>query len=372
MTQRLLLLLPEVRPPGDASASWWRLDEEAILEEGSGADWRQFVRPPAAGGIGLPLVALAPSAAVRLSFHEAKGETDRQRLGVARAEALAGAMADPATVHAVAGIHDDRLCVASVANGTMVEWLDWFASHGVDPDAIVPAGLLLPPTPGWTTVALGAERIVGRDTLVFADEPALREALVGEEEVATLPADALAERLRFAAASPLNLRSGRFARRRLLVLDWRRVRELAAIAATIPLLGALIALAMIIRLNQASDRLEAETVRLASAALGSQVTAAAAGSALDARISQVPGASGSPFVPLAAVYQHVQQVPGASASSLSWRPDGTLVVSLAATRVEDLNRILAALQRSGFRVTAVSRTGTTGQAVADITVRSAP
>jgi general secretion pathway protein L len=242
----------------------------------------------------------------------------------------------------------------------------------VEPDAIVPAGLLVPPTPGWTAVAVGGERIIGRDRLVFPDEPALRDALVGEEEVETLSADALGERLRWLAnVTPLNLRSGRFARRRLLVLDWRRVRELATIALTIPLLGLIMAVVIIVRLNQSSDRLEAETVRLASAAVGQQVTAATAASALDTRISQVAGASGSPFVPLAAVYQQVQQVPGASASSIAWRPDGTLVVSLAATRTEDLNRILAALQRSGFRVTAVSRTGSSGQAVADITVRSA-
>lgn len=367
MTERLLLLLPAVCPPGDATAHWWRVSADSVLEQGSGSEWVGL-----AGAGRLPLVALAPVASVRLAFPDASGETERQRLGVARAEALAASMAEPATLHAVAGLVEDRIAVALVGNGAMVEWLDWLSSFGADPDAILPAGLLLPVSDRWTSAALGSERMVGRGNLVLADEPALREALVGEEEVQPLAPETLADRLLWlAAAQPLNLRTGRFARRRLFLLDWRRVRELVAIAACIPLLGAIMAVIMIVRLNQSSDGLEAETARLASAALGSQVAAAAATSALDARISQVPGAGGSPFVPLAAVYQQLQQVPGASASTLSWRPDGTLAVSLAATRTEDINRILAALQRSGYRVTATSRAGPSGQTIADITVRSA-
>lgn len=367
MTERLLLLLPPVAVPGDASAHWWRLSADAVLEQGSGPEWLAIARAER-----LPLVALAPVASVRLAFPQSAGETERQRLGVARAEVLAASMAEPATLHAVAGLVEDRTAVALAANGAVIEWLDWLSALGVDPDAILPAGLLLPLADRWSSAVLGSERIIGRGTMILPDEPALREALVGEEEVLALSPDEVAERLLWLAATqPLNLRSGRFARRRLFVLDWARVRELAALAACIPLLGAIMALVMIVRLNQSSDALEAETARLASAALGSQVAAAAAAGALDARISQVPGASGSPFVPLAAVYQQLQQVPGTSASTLSWRPDGTLAVSLAATRTEDINRILAALQRTGYRVTATSRSGPSGQIVADITVRSA-
>ena len=65
---------------------------------------------------------------------------------------------------------------------------------------------------------------------------------------------------------------GRFARRRLLVLDWARLRNLAAIAATIPLIGLLVALTMVIRLNMDSDRLDAEAAALASRALSRPVT----------------------------------------------------------------------------------------------------
>jgi general secretion pathway protein L len=340
---------------------------DAVLEHGSGPEWLVAHKDR-----GLPLVALAPVAAVRLAFPQAAGETERQRLGVARAEALAGSMAEPATLHAVAGLVEGRMAVALAANGAMIEWLDWLSAFGADPDAILAAGLVLPLADEWRAAALASERMIGRGDLVLPDEPALRDALVGEEEIRELVPESVGSRLLWlASALPLNLRSGRFARRRLFVLDWARVRELVALAALIPLLGLLMALVMIVRLDSASDRLEAETARLASAALGRQVSAEAAASALDVRIGEIPGASGSPFVPLAAVYSQVQQVPGASTSSVSWRPDGTLAISLAATRTEDINRILLALQRTGYRVTATSRSGPTGQIIADITVRSA-
>jgi general secretion pathway protein L len=282
-------------------------------------------------------------------------------------------MADAATLHAVAGTVDDRLAVAVVANGTMIEWLDWLSAHGADPVAILPAGLVAPWSEIWTAATLGPERIIARTGLVAPDEPALRDALVEPgDEVVTLAPGEVDQRLAWMAATlPLNLRTGRFARRRLLLLDWRRLRELAALALLVPLLGLAMGLVMLIRLDRDSARLEAETAQLASAAVGQQVTAAAAAAALDMRIGATPGATGSPFPPLAALYQQLQQISGVTAVSVTYRPDGTLAASLAATRVEDINRLLLSLQRLGYRVTATTRPGASGQMIADLTLRSA-
>jgi general secretion pathway protein L len=372
MSDSLLLLLPAVTEPADASACWWRLSNGQVVQEGVDQAWRALVHPPT-GGPGLPLIALTPVSAVRLDWPEPDGDTERQRLGVARAASLQQGMADAATLHAVAGMIEDRLAVAVAANGSMVEWLDWLAGHGADPLAILPAGLIAPWRGQWVAAALGPERMIAREGLVAPDEPALRQALVADgEEVATLDPEHVAERLAWLAATlPLNLRTGRFARRRLLLLDWRRLRELAAIALLVPLLGLAMGLILLVRLDQSSARLEAETARLASAAVGSEVSAAAAAAALDGRIGATPGAAGSPFSALAALYQQLQQNPGATAVSVTYRPDGTLAASLAATRVEDINRLLLALQRLGYRVTATTRPGTSGQMIADLTLRSA-
>lgn len=371
MSDRLLLLLPTGGDRADAAAHWWRVSGVAVVERGSDAAWRALAAPPG-GGPALPLVALAPVAAVRLTWPEPQGATERQRLGIARAMALQDGMADPSTLHAVAGMVEGRLGVALAANGSMVEWLDWLSAQGADPLAIIPSGLLLPASETWTGAVLGSEQMLRRGDLIVPDEPALRDALVGGEEVTPFDEADVERRLAFLADTlPLDLRTGRFARRRLLVLDWGRVRELAALALLVPLLALATALIMLIRLNQSSERLEAETAALASRALGQEVSTAAAAGALDARIGETPGASGSPFPPLAALYQQLQAVPGTTAAAVSYRPDGTLTASLAATRVEDVNRLLLALQRSGYRVTATTRSGTSGQLFADLTLRSA-
>lgn len=373
MSDQLLLLIPSVCDPADAAAHWWRVSGRVITDHGSDEAWRALAVPPT-GGAGLPLIALAPVAAVRLDWPEPVGETERQRLGVARAAAMQGGMADAATLHAVSELVEDRLATALVANGSMVEWLDWLAAQGADPVAILPAGLLAPWSEAWVATELGPERILARAGLAVPDEPALREALVEPEvEVTTLPAGLVDERLTWMAeALPLNLRTGRFARRRLLVLDWRRLRELAALALLVPLLGLAMGLVLLVRLNADSSRLEAETARLASAAVGQQVEAAAAAGALDTKIGSTPGAAGSPFTLITALYQQLQQTSGANAVSVAYRPDGTLAASLSATRVEDLNRLLLALQRLGYRVTASpSRQGPGGQIVVDLTMRGA-
>ena len=364
MNDALLLLLPAVCDPADATACWWRVSGGAIVEQGTDASWRATQ---------LTLIALAPVSAVRLDWPEPQGETERQRFGVARAAAVQQGMADPATLHAVAGSVEDRLAVATVANGCMVEWLDWLTAHGADPTAVLPASLVAPWSEGWMAAGLGPERMIARAGTVAPDEPALRDALVEPgEEVAELSPETLQERLVWLAAIlPLNLRTGRFARRRLLLLDWRRLRELAALALLIPLLGLAMGLILLVRLDRESAQLEAETARLASAAIGQQVTAAAAAAALDTRIGATPGAAGSPFPPIAALYQQLQQLSGVTAVSVTYRPDGTLAASLAATRVEDINRLLLSLQRLGYRVTATTRPGTSGQMIADLTLRSA-
>src|SRR5690242_5852206 len=100
MSDAVILLLPSVRDDADASASWWRVIGGAVVDEGTDGSWR-------AGDI--PLIALAPVAATRLEWPEPQGETERQRLGIARASATQQGMADPETLHAVAGTVEDRL-----------------------------------------------------------------------------------------------------------------------------------------------------------------------------------------------------------------------------------------------------------------------
>jgi hypothetical protein len=198
----------------------------------------------------------------------------------------------------VAGQVEGQLAVTIVANGSMIEWLDWLSAHGADPIAILPAGLAAPRSDTWVAAALGPERMIARAGLIAPDEPAMRDALVESgEEVTTLAPEALHQRLVWLAATlPLNLRTGRFARRRLLLLDWRRLRELAALPCSSPC-SAWHGPSLLIRLDRDLRRLEAETARLPARRRPAGHRRAAA-AALDTRIGATPGATAHPFRPL--------------------------------------------------------------------------
>ena len=68
----------------------------------------------------------------------------------------------------------------------------------------------------------------------------------------------------------------------------------------------------------------------------------------------------------------MRDTPGVTLKTLSHRTDGTLTTTLAGPRVDDLNKVLLALQARGYRVTAQPMAGTDGQQMANITVRAVP
>ncbi len=371
VAETLILALPEVADPAFREAHWWLVADGAIVESGVGADWPSLVDD--AAGQRRRLVALAPIAAVRLVFAPANSSaaSPRQAAAIARVAAVEQSLGDPATLHsASAALPDGRLITALVANGTMLEWIDWATALGADPDHIVPVATLLPLGEAWVSATIGAETLIGRGETVMPFEPALTEAIVGDEEITDLSAEEVAAALIIAAETPLiDLRSGRFARRRRIVIERGRIRELVALACLIPLLTLLWAIVSIVKLNSSSDRLNAETLRLAEATIGR--TPALETAAAD--MAQVKGAgSGGLSIALTALFQKLQAEPGISTTQLGYSGNGTLQTTLAAPTVDEINRLLLALQRDGYQVTAVPRQAPDGRSMVDITVRSGP
>lgn len=214
--------------------------------------------------------------------------------------------------------------------------------------------------------------MVGRHHLVMPFEPDLAEAVIGALTVHTFPLESIQAALVEAAEAPLiDLRSGRFAkRRRLLVLDRAHIRELVSLAALIPLLTLLWALVSIAKLERSSDRLDAETQRIAAATIGRSPTIEAA--ATDMAQSLGSAASGGLTPVLTALLNGLQAERGISSTQLAYRGDGTLAGTLAAPTVDEINRLLVALQRDGYRITAVPRQATDGRSMVEVTIRSGP
>lgn len=367
MADTLLFALPEA-PDGERRAThWWHVVDGEMVSAGSGDEWLNFASRRR------KLIGIAPAAQVRLSFSDKPpAATNKQAEAVARVAAVNSSLGDDETLHSASAVAEDgRIVTAVTDKEAMGGWLDWAKTLGSEPNLVVPAGALLPLSDGWTAATFGEAHVIGRRGTVLPDEPALTECVVGDANVETLNDEEVRSALARAAEAPLiDLRTGRFARRRHIAIEGGRLRELAILAGLIPLVLLAWALVAIFKLERSTDRLDAETVSVASAALGKPVTIETAESELAQRAGG--SAFGGLLPPLTATYQALQQEQSVSLTSLSYAPDGTLSVTFAAPTPKEVNRVLLALQRNGYRVTAVPRQSPDGRAMVDATVRSGP
>ena len=368
MADTLLFALPEKPARDRRDTHWWHVVDGELVSEGQGDEWLNFAGPRR------NLIGIAPAAQVRLSFSEkvSATTTDRQAEAVARVAAVNSSLGEDKTLHSVSGVSDDGTIMTAVTEKVaMTAWLDWARALGAEPSQVVPAGALLPLADRWRAAKFGGEHVVGRRGTVFPDEPELTESIVANGTIETLAEEEVRSALVYAAqASLVDLRSGPFARRRRIAIEGRQMRELAILAALIPLVLLAWALIAIFKLERSTSRLNSETLSTASAALGRPVTLETAESALAQRVGG--SAYGGLMAPLTAVYQALQPEQGVSVTSLSYAPDGTLSVTLAAPGVDAVNRVLVALQRNGYRVTAVPRQSPDGRSMVDATVRTGP
>ncbi len=317
-----------------------------------------------------PLVLLLPAIDCPVHWVEIKAATPRQAAAAARVEALAAAV--DADVHVVAEPRDGAIPVATVGHMVMRHWLEWAAANGHAVEAVMPAALALPePASGTISVAtLGNERVARSATRAFAIEPGLEAVLtVGLPQVAADPAACLAA---LAANPHLDLRTGPYAPPRSRVFTQDRLRAAAALIALILLVSLAIGVARLVRVHADIARIDGQIGAQASAALNREVSAQNAVAELDTRIAAIGASRGSANAALAALMQAMEAQSSVGIDSASWDRAGTLTVTLGATRAEDINPVLLALQAAGYRITAQPRTGADGRALGDVTIRSEP
>ncbi len=354
----IVVLLPDAPVAGDATAHWWRIEGGVIVARGVGSEWLE----PAARRIGL-----APATRVRTvaAMPSERAANPRQAIGIERNSLLEANLGEAETLHAVTVARGDgRLVTTIAANATMLEWLDWAEARGTQLDHIVPTAMVLPLGEEWVRTTVGSDNILGRGDMVIPDEPALTDALVDPElGAATLDPDAVdAALLRIAAAPAPDLRSGRFAARRVIV-DRSTLRQLALLAVLIGLVTLIAALIQIGKLERSRATLDAQSLALAQGVLGPSATLETA----EAELAERAGGGGmSPLV--AALLQRLQAESDVAMTTLGYAQE-TLSVTLDAASLDAINRTLAALQRDGYRVSAVPRQGSNGRSLADITVR---
>ena len=369
----LLVALPDHPAGGDGTAHWWRVIGDRV-EAGAGSEWLALAADVEARP---RVIGLAPAALVRLDFSTRPegAASPRQAATIARMGALEQSLGEPETLHSATALLEGdppNLVTAVAANSKIQEWLDWAEGLAVRIDHIVPVAMVLPLGDRWTAATIGSERIVGRRGMVLPDEPGLTDSLLGDsaEQPDELDPDALELALaRIAAAPEPDLRSGRFARRRRLVIDRMKVRELALLALAIILLSALIAVVEIVKLDRSRSALDSETLAIARKAVGPAVTLDNAEAALAARAG--PAGGGSLSSGVAAVLARLQGEPTVSLSTIGYS-GGTLSFTVSGQDPNAINRVLLALRRDGYRVSAVPRSQGDGRTLAEVTLREGP
>ncbi|WP_299646703.1 type II secretion system protein GspL [Sphingomonas bacterium] len=358
MTATLLFL-----PHRDAPYRWWRMDAQGIAE-GEGFP------PPAEDD---RLIAVPPADAVTLHWAVLPTRSPAQATAAARILAGEASAVPAAELHVAVGEEGtEERPIAVVGAAAMRTWLAELALAGLDPQAMVPAPMLLPrPDEGYTRAELAGGGVVRGRTSGFADEARLTELVTGGEDARVIGRDELTQALAAAIAAPaLDLRQGPFARRRRRELDWALIRRLAWLALTILLVTLAIFVVRLAKYSFAADALEARAAALARTGLPRGETIVDADRQLAERLGAVRG-PGLGFTGMAAaVFAAVRATPGTEVTGLDFQPTGNLKISVAAARESLPTDLKRAIERAGFVVDASTFTSANGRVTGDMTVRA--
>jgi len=355
----LILLLPATR---DEAWRHWRVTAEGVGPE-------QVSEPMPEHGV---VTVLVPGALAPVADKPLPAMPVAQALAAERLSQGQGGLA--AERHIAVSAAEGRLLASRVAAADMDRWLAALAQAGIDPQALVPAALVLPRQDGALVLGRVGNQLVARtEQAAFAAEEALVDLLGDGLEQVALDDDALFHRLaQIHAAPPLNLRQGAYAPRRVSVFRTANWLGLVRMAATAALLGLLLMLVWIVKWNLDSRAEEARALELAQQRFPAATDLASAERLLAAELAK-RGQGGASFAaPTAALLDAMRPVAGVKLRDLGYGADGTLRFTAAAPRAEDVNAVLIALQNNGWKVTVPPAIAPdpTGATVAAITMRA--
>jgi general secretion pathway protein L len=342
--------------------SWLRFDGSEAVDRGEGI----IVAEP-----GERVVAIVPGRDVAVHRAALPNLTEAQARAAARLVIADVSVSNIDNLHVAVGAADDdgNRTIVAIDCARMGDYLSDAAINGFDPDVIVAAPLLLPPSlDDYVRADLGAETIVRGPDSAFADDPAVTPLVTaGQERV--LEGQALEYAIAGALAQPeVDLRQGAFARRRSFAIDHGWLRRFATMALVLLGLTLLIKIVEIVRLNRAAGAIEANNKQVAAAALPAGTTITDPALQLRNALAARAGPGGG-LVPLAAaVIGAIEATPGVDLSNMVFDGGGTLRVTLRAQRAGDLATIEAKLSAMGLAIAPGALITDQGRSVRDITV----
>ena len=362
----------EVRP------AWLRVDDGVIVDSGQDDGWVDAWEKPSDGEGEDRLVALAPAADIPIRWHHYPDAAPAQAAAAARLDALRDSLGEAAALHVVAGQPAEEgqaVPVAVTTHAAMTAWNDWLQARGLSAAAIVPSAATVPPPEPDTlwTADVGGEAVVRTADRAFLSDPELDPLIAGDRTIVPLAAEPMREALLLSLTTPpLDLLTGAWKPKRSWSVDPALVRIGKRLLIALVVVSLLIPIVYAVRLMSDTSRADEATVDIAQKAGVKAADAEAAEAELDRRLAAAGGGPLAFSVPASALYDAMRNVPGVALKTLSHRTDGTLTTTLAAPRVDDINKVLLALQARGYRITAQPMAGTDGQQMANVTIRAVP
>jgi general secretion pathway protein L len=202
------------------------------------------------------VVAVLPGTLAAVHRIELPGLTDKQARAAARLTAAEASLSPIDALHvAIGGDDDGWRTVVAADRGVMGALLTLLAEEGIDPDAVVPATLLLARPEGAVRTPIAGETVVRTGAGGYVEEPGLA-GLFGDVP-RDLSADEAARQIAAAVAMPeVDLRQGEFARSRGWRVDWVAARRLGWLALTLLVLTLAIELITLMRIDATAKRIE--------------------------------------------------------------------------------------------------------------------
>lgn len=340
MSDRDILFLP---PGGHGDVRWLRIADDRVAARGDGipADVTNAT-------------VVVPAQDVTLHWAKLPDRSHAQSIAAARLLAADVSVSPIGDLHVAVGREaGEERPIGVVAGARMHAWLAAMAGWGIEPDAMIPAPMLLPrPETGYLAADLGSETVVRGSASGFADEPVLTDLITAGSPPERLSRDAIEAAIIAAVNDPaLDLRQGSFARRRRQVgVNWALLRRIIWMAVAALTLALITTLVLIAKHNLAAERIEAQADARARQGLRRGEPVSDAARQLDERVARLRGA-GQGFTRTAAtLFAALRAVPGTELTAIAFDANGDLRATVSAQGEAQVTDLKTRIEAAGFVV----------------------
>lgn len=357
-----------------SALAWWHVEDQTIIEKGDDYVNNIDINIMKYNSI----IALLPSDIITIQNHAFENLTSKQAMMVAKLEAQNILIdSDQQFIVSEHRSHsiDGHIKTISTAHNIMSSGIEILQNMGLNPDIITPASLLFANHEDENIIfsaQIGHDKILWMQDAIFTDEPSFREAFINDQTIEIISEKRINDALiNLTDGECLNLRQGIYKKGNgNLALKPNQTKKLFALLGLLAITTLLLSFANYAKYSWGADAMDKRSLDTARS-LNIQANDVATAQKLlnEKLIEKSIGASTGPN--LAAVLFTAMETSGnANIETLSYAEDGLLSATLMAPRIEDINMVLIALQKSGYKVTATPRNNSAGFTLADITVTS--